>query len=220
MEKNKKIIKTLEEIQSNIEKHEYTIYLDEVGAGPLCGELIICGVVLPKNHAELVTGLNDSKKLSEKKRESLYPKILDIAIEHTIIRIKPEEIDVLNIFQARMEGFKRAIDELKKKINITYAVIDGNKIPNNLPIDADFLIQGDALLTGISSSSIIAKVTRDRDIVELSKQEPYTKYGLEKHKGYGTKLHLEMLNKYGPIQNFHRYSFAPVKLAAEKFNQS
>ena len=182
-----------------------------MGAGPLCGELIICGSVLPKNHAQLVTGLNDSKKLSEKKREELYPKILSIVIEHAIIRITPQEIDQLNILQARMEGFRRAINELKQKINITYAIIDGNKIPENLPIEADSLIKGDALLTGISCASIIAKVTRDREIVELSKQEPYSKYGLENHKGYGTQLHLEMLKKYGPIEGFHRYSYQSVR---------
>lgn len=216
MPKTQKMIKTLEEIQSNIDKHEYTVYLDEVGAGPLCGELIICGFVLPKNHANLVSGLNDSKKLSEKKREELYPKILNIAIEYSLVRMTPQEIDELNIYQARMEGFRRAINELKKKINITYAVIDGNKVPDNVSIEADCLIKGDALLTGISCSSIIAKVTRDREIVELSKQDPYSKYGLENHKGYGTKLHLDMLKLYGPIEGFHRKSFAPVKEAMMK----
>jgi ribonuclease HII len=206
MEKSKKVVKTVEEIKNNINKHEYTVYLDEVGAGPLCGDLIIVGTVLPKNHDQLVEGLNDSKKLSEKKRELLYPKILNIVIDHALIKISPEQIDNLNIFQARMEGFRQAIHQLKQRINITYAVIDGNKVPDNLPIEADCLIQGDGLLTGIGASSVLAKVSRDREIIELSKQEPYSKYGLE------------MLDKYGPIAGFHRFSYAPVKNAAEKFS--
>ncbi len=170
----------------------------------MCGDLVVAAVILdPKNPIE---GLNDSKKLTEKKRESLYPQIIEKALDYCIVHISPKEIDELNIFQARMEGFRRAVSGLKK---VDYAIIDGNKIPSGMNVETDCLIGGDAILECISAASILAKVTRDRQVVEQSKL--YPNYGLEKHKGYGTKVHMEALKKYGPIEGFHRFSYQPVK---------
>lgn len=202
-------MRTEQEIKDKIKNTEKVIFLDETGAGPLCGDLFVCGLILPFNHG--IEGLNDSKKLTEKKREKLYQPILDVAIDYEMVRITPEEIDKINIFQARMEGFRRAIEILVKRSGATYAVIDGNKKPNDLLIETDVLVKADAILEGVSASSILAKVARDRYIIELSKQDPYIKYGLENHKGYGTQFHLDALKEYGPIANFHRWSFAPVR---------
>lgn len=204
----KKTFKTLEEIQTQIKKHPYTVYLDEVGAGPLCGDMLIAAIVMPSNHD--IQGLNDSKKLSEKKREQLFPLIMEKCLDLCIVRMTPMEIDQMNIFQARMEGFKRAISGIKK-LNPTYAVIDGNKVPSGLSIEADFLIKADALLEGVAAASIVAKVTRDKEMIELSKVHPYSLYGLDKHKGYGTQIHLTALKEHGPIAGFHRFSYQPVK---------
>ena len=202
-------MKTEQEIKDKINSTELVISLDETGAGPLCGDLFVCGVILKKDHN--IVGLNDSKKLSEKKRDELYEKIKPQLIDYEIVRITPAEIDELNILNARMEGFKRAIEILHKRTGATYAVIDGNKIPKETIIETDCLIKADAILEGVSAASIIAKVDRDNYIKELSKIEPYKKYELDKHKGYGTKIHMEALKKYGPIEGFHRFSYRPVR---------
>lgn len=173
------------------------------GAGPLCGDLVVASVIL--NPEKPISGLNDSKKLTEKKRDALYPEILEKALDYCIVRISPKEIDTLNIYQARMEGFRRAIAGLKK---VDYAIIDGNKVPEGLTVEADYLIKGDALIQCISAASILAKVTRDKDMIEIAKQYPH--FAFEKHKGYGTAVHLEMLKQHGPIEGLHRYSYKPV----------
>ena len=123
----------------------------------------------------------------------------------------PQEVDTLNVFQARMEGFRRAIEILAKKTGATYEVIDGNKKPENTAVETDVLVKADAILPGVSCASIVAKHSHTIAICNLAKQEPYSKYGLEKHKGYGTKVHMEALQKYGPIEGFHRFSYQPVK---------
>ena len=110
-----------------------------------------------------------------------------------------------------MEGFKRAIEILAKRTMATYAVIDGNKKPNNTAVETDVLVKADAILPGVSCASIVAKHSHTIYIKELCKDELYKKYGFESHKGYGTKEHLERLKKYGPIEGFHRYSYQPVK---------
>ena len=120
----------------------------------------------------------------------------------------PQEVDTLNVFQARMEGFKRAIDILAKKTGATYAVIDGNKKPEGLILETDYLVKGDEKLACISAASILAKVTRDRLMIEQAKL--YPNYGFEKHKGYLTKDHLEALKQYGPC-GIHRLTYKPVK---------
>jgi len=180
-------------------------------AGVLTGDLFVCGLVIKKEDLDKLTGVNDSKKLTEKKRAELFPKIIELAVDYELIRIKPEEVDTLNIFQARMEGFKRAIEILAKRTGATYAVIDGNKKPANTAIETDVLVKADAILPGVSCASIVAKHSHTIYINELCKKELYKKYGFEKHKGYGTKVHMEALQKYGPIEGFHRFSYQPVK---------
>lgn len=194
---------TEEQIKAKIATILYSAGCDEAGAGPLCGDLVVASVIL--NPEKPISGLNDSKKLTEKKRDALYPEILEKALDYCIVRISPKEIDTLNIYQARMEGFRRAIAGLKK---VDYAIIDGNKVPEGLTVEADYLIKGDALIQCISAASILAKVTRDKDMIEIAKQYPH--FAFEKHKGYGTAVHLEMLKQHGPIEGLHRYSYKPV----------
>ncbi len=196
-------MRTEEEIASKIKNTLYTAMVDECGAGPLCGDLVVAAVILDPNKP--ILGLADSKKLTEKKRELLYPEIIEKAIDYCIVHITPEEIDNINILEARMIGMKRAIEGLKR---VDYAVIDGNRIPKNLSVDADYVIKGDSKIQGIGAASILAKVTRDRQITEQALL--YPGYGFEKHKGYGTKIHLDALEKLGPCK-IHRFSYAPVK---------
>lgn len=198
-------------IKMKIINHDLTIYLDECAAGGLCFDLFVCGIVITKESLLKLQDVNDSKKLTEKKRAELFPKIIELAVDYELIRIKPEEVDKLNIFQARMEGFKRAIEILSKRTGANYAIIDGNKKPEGLTVETDVLIKADAILPGVSCASVVAKHSHTIAICNLAKQEPYSKYGLEKHKGYGTKVHMEALQKYGPIEGFHRFSYQPVK---------
>lgn len=195
------MIKEIEIIKKS-KKILYTAGLDEAGAGCGAGDLVVAAVILDPEKP--IAGLNDSKKLSESKRESLYELIIRDAIDYAIINISPNEIDKINIFNARMLGFKKAIKELKK---VEYAIIDGNKIPDGLNITVDFLVKGDEKLECISAASILAKVTRDRLIIEQSKK--YNKYDFEKNKGYLTKSHLDALKKYGPCE-IHRFSYKPI----------
>lgn len=180
-------------------------------AGVLSGNLFVCGLVIKQEDLAKLSGVNDSKKLTEKKRADLFPKIIALAVDYELVQMTPQEVDTLNIFQARMEGFKKAINILAKRSGATYAVIDGNKKPKNTDIEADVLVRADAILPGVSCASIIAKHSHTLYINELCKQDVYKKYGFEKHKGYGTKAHLEALKKYGPIAGFHRLSYQPVK---------
>lgn len=196
-------MRDLESIQIKINETLYSAGCDEAGAGCGASDLLVAAVILDPNNP--ITGLNDSKKLTEKKRELLYPEIIEKALDYCIVHISPKEVDSLNIFQARMEGFRRAIAGLKK---VDYVVIDGNKIPSGLTVDTDFLIKGDSLLQCISAASILAKVTRDRLMIEQSIL--YPEYGFEKHKGYLTKDHLEALKQYGPCE-IHRLTYKPVK---------
>lgn len=199
------------EIKQKIESNELVIYLDECAAGVLSGDLFVCGLVIKKEDLDKLAGVNDSKKLTEKKRAELFPKIIEIVIDYELIRMTPEEVDNLNVFQARMEGFRRAIEIISKRTGATYAVIDGNKKPENTTVETDVLVKADAILPGVSCASIVAKHSHTLYINELCKQELYKKYGFENHKGYGTKLHLEKLKEYGPIHGFHRFSYQPVK---------
>lgn len=192
-----------EQIKSKVLETLYSAGCDEAGAGCGASDLLVAAVILdPKNP---IIGLNDSKKLTEKKRELLYPEIIEKALDYNIVHISPQEIDNINILQARLLGFKKAIEGLNK---VDYAIIDGNKIPAGLIVETDFLIKGDSILQCISAASILAKVTRDRLMIEQSKI--YPNYGFEKHKGYLTKDHLEALAKYGPCK-IHRMSYKPIK---------
>ena len=173
--------------------------VDEAGRGPLCGPVCVAAVVL--GPGTLVPGLNDSKRLSEKKREALYDVILQQALAYDIQLIGPETIDRLNILGATMLGMKQALENLAVQPNL--ALIDGNRCPETA-VPCRAVIKGDARSASVAAASILAKVTRDRYMVELARQ--YPQYQLEKHKGYPTKLHYQLLDEYG-IQPFYRKSF-------------
>jgi ribonuclease HII len=183
--------------------------VDEAGAGPLCGDVVAAAVIL--DPANIPAGLTDSKKISEKKREQLFEPICSQALDFCIARATVEEIDRLNILQARMLAMSRAVAGLQ--LRCEHALIDGNRLPE-LDMDATAIIKGDALVASIAAASILAKVQRDREMLLLDEQ--YPGYGFAKHKGYGTKAHLEALMRLGPCA-IHRRSYAPVKkaLAAE-----
>ena len=177
--------------------------VDEAGRGPLVGDVFAAAVILdPENP---IIGLKDSKQLTAKKREMLYEEIISKSLAYSINSSSVIEIDTLNILQATLLAMKRAIEGLH--IIPSIALIDGNKIPN-LDIKAEAIIKGDSKIEAISAASILAKVTRDRTMVELDKL--YPNYGFAKHKGYGTKEHIEAINQYG-ILSEHRKSFAPIK---------
>lgn len=179
--------------------------VDEAGRGPLAGAVVAAAVIL--NPDNPIDGLNDSKKLSEKKREFLYGQIITKALAFAIAEASVAEIDHLNILQASLLAMRRAIEKLSTMPQ--KALIDGNKIPQLLAIPAEAIIGGDALIAEISAASILAKVTRDHQLVELDKL--YPNYNFARHKGYGTKEHLAAINKYGAIPGIHRMTFAPLK---------
>lgn len=173
--------------------------IDEAGRGPLAGPVYAAAVILPKGH--IVEGVNDSKKISEKKRDLLFDKIIDECVCYSIGTASEQEIDEINILQATFLAMRRAVAGLEIKPDI--ALIDGNKKPG-LDIVEQTIVKGDSKSANIAAASIIAKVSRDRYMLEMA--EKYPKYQFEKHKGYGTKLHYEMLEKYG-ISPIHRKTF-------------
>ena len=177
--------------------------VDEAGAGPLCGDVVAAAVIL--NPDDPIPELTDSKKLTEKKRERLFDEIREKAVDFCVASASVEEIDRLNILNARMLAMTRAVEGLR--LPCDHALIDGNKLPK-LNIPATALIKGDARVAAISAASVLAKVQRDRDMVAM--EERFPGYGFAKHKGYGTKMHLEALEALGPCE-IHRRSYAPVK---------
>lgn len=179
--------------------------VDEVGRGPLVGDVVTAAVILDPNSP--IEGLNDSKKLSEKKRLALLPEIKEKALAWAVGRCSPEEIDELNILQATMVAMQRAIAGLKVQPDLV--LIDGNRCPE-LPMDSQAVVKGDLRVAEISAASIIAKVVRDQEMEELDKQ--YPQFGFAKHKGYPTKAHFEAIEQHGVISE-HRKSFKPVKKA-------
>ena len=176
--------------------------VDEVGRGPLVGAVVTAAVILDPQKP--IMGLADSKKLSEKKRLALAEEIKEKALCWSLGRAEPEEIDSLNILHATMLAMQRAVEGLS--ITPDFVLVDGNRVPH-LSMPAQAVVKGDALVQEISAASILAKVTRDLEMVELDKQFP--EYGFAKHKGYPTALHFEKLSQYGATP-FHRKSFAPV----------
>lgn len=181
---------------------EYIAGVDEVGRGPLVGPVVAACVVLPKNYN--LEGLNDSKKLSEKKRDKFYDIIMQDALGVGIGIISPEKIDEVNIYEASKLAMLEAINNVKCKIE--HVLIDA--MPLDLEIPSTSIIHGDALSLSIAAASVIAKVTRDKMMYELDTK--YPEYGFAKHKGYPTKLHLENIRKYGILDNY-RKSYKPVK---------
>lgn len=174
--------------------------IDEAGRGPLAGPVVCACVIMPLDEQNIIEGINDSKKLSEKKRELLYDKIIEKALAYSIIEVDEKTIDEINILQATKLGMKRAFESLKIKPDIV--LIDAVKIDTE--IKQDNIIKGDALSYNIAAASILAKVYRDRLMKELSKE--YPEYNFEKHKGYGTKEHIDALKKYGKCK-LHRETF-------------
>jgi ribonuclease HII len=177
--------------------------VDEVGRGPLVGDVVTACVILDGNNP--ISGLADSKKLSEKKLALLFDEIQEKALFVAVGRSCPAEIDELNILHATMLAMQRAVDNLS--IQPEFVFIDGNRCPK-LTMPCESVVKGDARVAEISAASIIAKVTRDREMCALDKQ--YPQYGFAKHKGYPTKAHFEAIEKYGVTAEY-RKSFKPVK---------
>lgn len=183
---------------------EYIGGVDEVGRGPLVGNVVTACCVLPKDFK--LDGLTDSKKLSEKKREEYYKYIIDNCIAYGIGKCSPEEIDKYNILEATKIAMKRAIDEVRKQINLEYVLIDGN-MKFDLDIPYKSIVKGDSKSISIAAASVIAKVTRDHEMYELDAKYPM--YGFKNHKGYPTKKHIEAIKEYGIIDGY-RKTYGPV----------
>ncbi|ROS01034.1 RNase HII [Sinobacterium caligoides] len=184
-----------------------TAGVDEVGRGPLAGDVVTAAVILDPDQP--IDGLNDSKKLSEKKRELLFDEIKQKSLSWAIGRASVEEIDQLNILQATMLAMTRAVEALP--IQPDRVLVDGNRTPV-WRYQSEAIIKGDGKVAEISAASILAKVTRDRELVELDKRHP--EYGFAGHKGYPTKKHLDAIAEHGVLIE-HRRSFGPVKRALE-----
>lgn len=181
----------------------YIAGVDEVGRGPLAGPVMAAACILPARFN--LPGLNDSKKLSESKREKLFEQIKSQALGYAIGSAEPAEIDVLNILEATKLAMKRAVEGLNRRPQ--FLLIDALELPL-VKIPQKGIIKGDELSASIAAASIMAKVTRDRWMIELHKI--YPEYGFDRNKGYGTKEHMEALNAYGPCP-IHRQSFSPVE---------
>ncbi|MGI2854004.1 ribonuclease HII [Shewanella algae] len=197
------VYKQLSEAEAQLLCRGLVAGVDEVGRGPLVGDVVTAAVIL--DPANPVTGLNDSKKLSERKRDALYEEILAKALAVSVGRASPAEIDELNILHATMLAMQRAVTGLK--VRPEKVLVDGNRTPDfGLPSAA--VVKGDGLIPAISAASIIAKVTRDREMAELDLRHP--EYGFAAHKGYPTKAHFEALSQHGVLPE-HRRSFRPVR---------
>lgn len=183
--------------------------IDEAGRGPLMGDVVAACVIL--DHKRMIPGIDDSKHLSEKKRDALAPLIKEYAVAYGIGRASPAEIDELNILHATFLAMRRAYEMMK--ISCNYALIDGNKIPSGLNIPSQAVVKGDARVKEIGAASILAKTTRDADLYELDKQFP--EYQFARHKGYPTAAHMAVLEKL-PILPCYRFSYGPVKKLIEQ----
>lgn len=192
--------KELFDFDSEIRRdHPIICGVDEAGRGPLAGDVYAAAVVFSEGVE--IEYLNDSKKISEKRRELLYDVIVEKADAYCVATASVEEIDSMNILQATMLAMKRAVEGFGIAPDI--ALVDGNKLPD-LGCEARYVIKGDATSASISAASVLAKVSRDRYMKQIA--EKYPQYAFEKHKGYGTKLHYEMLEKYG-VSDVHRKTF-------------
>lgn len=173
---------------------------DEAGRGPLCGPVCCAAVVLEPDF--ICEEINDSKKLSEKKRDKLFDLIIENCVSYSVVMVSPREIDDVNILNASLNGMKRAVENLSVVPDL--AIVDGNKVPKDMKCKTECLVKGDAKSMSIAAASILAKVSRDRYMIRLDKEFP--QYQLAKHKGYPTKLHYDLISEYG-IQPFYRKSF-------------
>ncbi len=183
--------------------------VDEAGRGPFAGPVCAAAVILPSD--AVIEGLNDSKKLTEKKREALFPIICEKALAYSIAYASVEEIEEWNILNATMTAMRRAVEGLGVKPD--HILIDGNKVPEGLGASAQYLIKGDALSASVAAASVLAKVSRDRLMLELDKE--YPAYGFAAHKGYGTKAHCDAILTHGVLP-CHRRSFLKKLFAKPK----
>lgn len=200
------------EYEENLNKQGYNFIggCDEAGRGPLVGPVVCACVVFPKGYKNDL--INDSKKLTEKKREALYDIIINDALSYGISIISAKEIDEINILEASRKGMIEAYKEANKKVKVDYLLTDAMKI-STLDIPVLDIIKGDAKSVSIAAASILAKVTRDRILYELD--EKYPEYDFKSHKGYPTKKHLELLEKYGVFDEY-RKTYKPVKNIIDK----
>ena len=176
--------------------------VDEVGRGPLAGPVVVCCCVMPLNDEDIIQGVNDSKKVSEKNREILFDKIKEKAIDYQIEILDEKTIDEINILQATKQCMVKAIENINKRTPLDIVLIDAVKLDVSVPIDA--IIKGDAKSYSIACASILAKVTRERMMVEYAKK--YPQYGFESNKGYGSASHIEAIKTIGPCE-IHRKTF-------------
>lgn len=174
--------------------------VDEAGRGPLAGPVCAAAVILPEG--AVIEGLDDSKKLTEKKRERLYDVIRTTAVAYSVAYGTLEEIETVNILEATYLAMNRAIEGLNVKPD--FALIDGNRVPRGIKIPCETIVKGDSKSMSVAAASVLAKVTRDRLMLEYDKK--YPEYNFKKHKGYGTKEHTELIKQYGPCE-IHRLSF-------------
>lgn len=201
-EKEEERLKQLKQYEKQLRENgfEYICGIDEAGRGPLAGPVVVASVIMPKD--SMIEGINDSKKVSEKKREKLYDLILENAISYGVGIIGQDEIDEINILNATKKGLTMSLKELNKKPDII--VVDALTHIDTLGIPYESIIKGDAKCYSIAAASIIAKVTRDRIMREWDKI--YPQYGFANHKGYGTSAHIEAIKEYGPCP-LHRKTF-------------
>lgn len=201
IEAEKERLSLMYEIENGLKAKGYNLIggIDEAGRGPLAGPVYAACVILPENC--YIEGLNDSKKISPKKRDMLYDEIIDKAIAYSIASIDEKVIDEINILNATYMAMNKALEMMKIKPD--YVLIDGNSI-KNMKISHETVVKGDSKSASIAAASILAKVARDRYICDVAKQ--YPEYEFEKHKGYGTKLHIEHIKEYGPCP-IHRKTF-------------
>ena len=200
--------KELFEFDKNLNEFGLIAGIDEAGRGPLAGPVVCACVVMPLDEDNYIDGINDSKKITAKKREELFEKIKYTALAYSIVEINEKIIDEINILNATKLGMQKAIEEVIKKLkernlNLNCVLIDAVKL-ENLQVKQQNIIKGDAKSYSIASASILAKVYRDNLMLEYARK--YPEYGFEKHKGYGTKFHIESLKKFGKCE-IHRDSF-------------
>lgn len=206
-------------MDNDLYKYEFELYnngvkyiggVDEVGRGPLIGDVVAACVVLPQNFR--LEGLTDSKKLSEKKRNQFYDYIINNCVAYGIGYVHADEIDKINIYEASRKAMMESISIVRKKVNLEHVLVDAMPLPD-LDIDSTSIIKGDAKSISIAAASVVAKVTRDRMMYDLDKIYPM--YGFASHKGYPTKKHIEAINKYGLIEGY-RKTYGPVKKVLEE----
>ena len=200
-EKEEERLQGMLEIEENLysKGYKFVCGVDEAGRGPLCGPVVAAAVILKKD--DKIEGVNDSKKLSEKKREEVYERIMEKALAVGVGMSDVDVIEEVNILNATKMAMRQAIDNLKQKPD--YVLVDGNQWIN-IDIKGETVVHGDAKSESIAAASIVAKVTRDRMLIDWGKE--YPEYGFAKHKGYGTKAHIEAIGKYG-LTPIHRPSF-------------